>query len=127
MDLSLIKRVLSCLPETSDLTRLFLIQAEALDHAHVPPFPPEFPVLITSLRSIEQAAHLTTILQTIYPSEHPIHWLDGQQTWQMHLADPIPSLAEFPLSCYLPPLPQGTSCEVPPALRCGPFQRGSGL
>ncbi len=113
MDLAIVERALSSLGGSlHDFSRLILIRAEALANAHVPPFPPEFPILITEIRSAEHASHLTTILRAVYPPNHQIYWVDEQQAQPGRLSDPIPSFGQQSLCCYLPPLLPGTSFEA---------------
>ncbi len=69
MDLALIPATLATLDLTS-ASRLVMLEARSLAEAHVPPFPPEFPALLTGVDSPELAAHLRDMLLAVYPPEH---------------------------------------------------------
>ena len=50
--------------------KLILLEAQTLSDAHVPPFPPDMPVLLTGVNSQELSSHLKNVLLTTYPKEH---------------------------------------------------------
>jgi len=52
--------------------RLILLEAQTLASAHVPPYPPDMPVLFVNIDSQELAEHLKTVLLTAYPGDHVV-------------------------------------------------------
>lgn len=90
---------------------------EALESAHVPPFPPGEAALVTSLTSKAELSRVGAVLSTVYPASHlvaAIPWMadDGA----LPMAVPVGELAslsvQHDLSCvYVPPLPKGSSLE----------------
>ncbi|NTU56422.1 MAG: hypothetical protein HGA79_09260, partial [Anaerolineales bacterium] len=57
-------------------SRLILLEARTLSSAHVPPYPPDMPVLLTGVDTSELALHLKTVLLTTYPPDHLVQWVD---------------------------------------------------
>ena len=57
--------------------KLTLLDARTLSGAHVPPFPPDFPALLTNVDSSELAQHLKDLLLTTYPKQHGIYVVVG--------------------------------------------------
>src|SRR3990172_8367164 len=55
---------------------LVLLEARTLSSAHVPPYPPDMPVLFTEVDSHELALHLKSVLLTTYPAEHVVQLVD---------------------------------------------------
>jgi tetrapyrrole methylase family protein/MazG family protein len=96
-----------------------LLEASTLASAHVPPYPPDMPVLLTSIDSRELALHLKTVLLTTYPREHlvlvvePFGSAQGKRGKKKEV-----QLIEFGdgefsegASLYIPALGEGTSFE----------------
>ncbi len=120
MDLELVSRVFDTLrlPPTP---RLVLLDARTLADAHVPPFPSEFPALLTGVDSPELAARIRDVLLTVYPKEHAITLVEGQRSKVAGLGDfqpfdqvqGMPSTFDFrPATCFfIPALTEGTAFE----------------
>ena len=107
MDFSLVTSTLDSLsiPLTS---RLVLLEARTLADAHVPPFPPELPVL---LMDVDAPAHVSMVLQTVYPSSHHIQILIGITVREMSLEDLGTENFDDVVQVFVPPLPEGTAFE----------------
>jgi tetrapyrrole methylase family protein / MazG family protein len=98
--------------------RLVLMDALELSKAHVPPFPPDMPVLVAQIYSRLVAAEVKMTLNTIYPDEHPVHLVHAAGT-ENETIEQIP-LYEIDRSkhiglmtvLYVPPLGEGTSFEA---------------
>ena len=91
--------------------RLILLDARTLAKAHVPPYPPDMPVLLTNVDSHELLLRVQSILLTTYPKEHVIYVVhDGrkkEERIESISGDDIPEATCF----YVPPLGEGTSFE----------------
>lgn len=113
MDFSLLPLIFNTL-RIEPPSRLVLLEARTLAGAHVPPFSPEFPVLLLGVDSPETVEHLQKILLTVYSQEHQIHFVDGPMTEVQRLADF--KLSTFNLqssAClYIPSQPEGTAFET---------------
>ncbi|MFZ5884241.1 MAG: nucleoside triphosphate pyrophosphohydrolase [Chloroflexota bacterium] len=112
MDFALLSSVFDTL-RIPPPSRLILLEAPTLASAHVPPYPPDLPALLTGVDSLELAAHLREVLLTIYPREHEINLVEGQKSKVERLGDL--QLSTFDLShstcMYIPPLAEGTAFE----------------
>lgn len=110
MDFSLVSSVFKTLQITPP-SKLVLLEAGTLANAHVPPYPPDMPVLFTNLDAAEIVSQLKKILLTAYPKSHEVFFVVGGYTeittldvlnWKENSAD----------TClYVPPLGEGTSFE----------------
>jgi tetrapyrrole methylase family protein/MazG family protein len=112
MDLNLVSSVFETLRITPP-SKLTLLEAQTLSSAHVPPFPPDIPALLTGVDSAELALQLKKVLLTVYPKEHEVNWVEGQKLKVASLNDFQPSAFDFQLSTclYIPSLGEGTSFE----------------
>jgi tetrapyrrole methylase family protein/MazG family protein len=112
MDFDLVSQALGSL-NLRDASRLVLLEAGTLADAHVPPFPSEFPVLLTGVDSPELAARVREALLAVYPREHEINIVEGQRSKVANLGDVDFSTFDFRLSTcfYIPALPEGTAFE----------------
>ena len=98
--------------------RLVLMDALELSQLHVPPFPPDMPVMIAQIYSRLVAAEVKLTLNSIYPDEHPVRLVHAAGT-DNELVEQIP-LYEIDRSehiglltlLYVPPLDKGTSLEA---------------
>jgi len=110
MDFSLIASVFETL-RIEPPSRLILLEAQTLLSAHVLPYPPDMPVLLTGVDSSELASHLKTVLLTTYPVDHLVSVLVGGQKKE----ERVVSLDEGQFSdaaCwFIPALGEGTSFE----------------
>ena len=112
MDLSLIASTFETL-RLMPPPKLTLLEAQTLASAHVPPFPPDMPVLLTGVDSVELALQINKVLLAVYPKEHEVNWVAGQYSKGERLNDFQPSTFEFQRSTclYIPSLGEGTSLE----------------
>ena len=90
---------------------LILLDAGTLSHAHVPPYPPDMPVLLINVESQELARHLKNVLLTTYPKEHMVFVVEGSEKKEEKLNDIGAGKASEGFSLYIPPLGEGTSFE----------------
>jgi len=118
MDFSLVAQVFDSLhlPPPSKLT---LLEARTLSSVHVPPFPPDMPVLLIRIESHELALHLKNVLLTTYPNEYVVSILEsGKKKARPELSRREERLGELgegdfseSVCWYIPPLGEGTSFE----------------
>jgi tetrapyrrole methylase family protein/MazG family protein len=91
--------------------KLILLDARTLSTGHVPPYPPDMPVLLTNVNSHDLLLRVQNILLTTYPGEHVIYVADGGRKKEERLetinGDDFSEAAHF----YIPPLGEGTSFE----------------
>ena len=110
MDFNLISSIFTtlCIAPPSKLT---LLEAQTLASAHVPPFPPDMPALLTGIDTSELALQVRTILLTVYPSGHGVFVGDSDKMKEETLGGF--GTGEFsPETClYIPSLGEGTSFE----------------
>lgn len=91
--------------------KLTLLEALTLSSAHVPPYPPDIPVLLVGVESHELALHLRTVLLTAYPKDHMVFLVEGTKIKEERLLD-VGNDDFSESSClYIPPLGEGTSFE----------------
>ena len=92
-------------------SKLVLLEAQTLISAHVPPYPPDAPALLTNVDSYELALQLKNVLLTTYPKEHVVSVVSNENK----KAGKIEELENFDFSkktsLYIPPLSEGTSFE----------------
>ena len=69
MDFTLVAQAFDVL-RIAPPAKLILLEARTLSSAHVPPFPPDVPALLTDIDSRELALHLKNVLLTTYPEGH---------------------------------------------------------
>ncbi|HSB00228.1 MAG TPA: nucleoside triphosphate pyrophosphohydrolase [Anaerolineales bacterium] len=107
MDFSLVAQIFDVLhippPE-----KLILLEARTLASAHVPPYPPDVPALLTDVDSHELALHLKNVLLTTYPKEHVLSMVKAGKKKEVKLHEVG---AEEAFSLYIPALGEGTSFE----------------
>jgi tetrapyrrole methylase family protein/MazG family protein len=103
---------------SSPAPQLTMVDALELARAHVPPFPPGAPALITQLHSSAVAVAVKVAMLTLFPSGHVvslIHVSDGGGLAVEHLAlgDLDMSSLTGALTClFVPPLELGASIEA---------------
>ncbi|MEW6239524.1 MAG: nucleoside triphosphate pyrophosphohydrolase [Chloroflexota bacterium] len=112
MDLSLAASAIETL-RLSPTPRLLLLEARTLASAHVPPYPPDMPVLLTGVDSPELAAHIREVLLTVYPRKHEVSLVVGDRLKVESLVELQPSTFDFRPSTvlYVPALTEGTAFE----------------
>jgi tetrapyrrole methylase family protein/MazG family protein len=94
-----------------------LLDALELSQLHVPPSPPDQPILVSQIYSRLVAAEVKMTLNTIYPDDHPVSLVHAAGTdnefveqiplFEMDRSERIDLLTVL----YVPPLGQGTSFE----------------
>lgn len=110
MDFSLVAKTFDAF-RISPPPRLILIEAQTLSSAHVPPYPPDMPVLFTGVDSERLALHLKTILLTTYPKDHIIQWVSGGKPNQESLSDLSGEYFGEDACWFVSALGEGTSFE----------------
>jgi tetrapyrrole methylase family protein/MazG family protein len=110
MDFSLVTSAFDAL-RISPPPKLILLEAGILSSAHVPPYPPDMPVLFTNIASEAIASQLKTMLLTTYPGEHVVYVVeDGKKKEERLSGFGIGEFSEK--TCmYVPALGEGTSFE----------------
>src|SRR5687768_11624864 len=110
MDFSLISQTFDVL-RIPPPSRLILLEARTLSSAHVPPYPPDMPALLTGIESRELALHLKNILLTTYPREHVIYIVSEEKKIEAKLREFNAGDFSENTSLYIPSLGEGTSFE----------------
>jgi tetrapyrrole methylase family protein / MazG family protein len=110
MDFTLIAKTFDVIG-ISPPQKLTLLDARTLSGAHVPPFPPDIPALLTNVDSGELAQHLKNGLLTTYPKEHVIYVVEGEKKKEKRLEEVDQTSASEITSFYVPALGEGTSFE----------------
>jgi tetrapyrrole methylase family protein/MazG family protein len=126
MDFTLVTSVFETLRLTPP-PNLTLLEAGTLRSAHLPPYPPDCPALLTGVDSRELAEHLRSVLSAIYPENHEIFLLDPkhlntktqshQNTNDRNLV--ALSLGEFVVNRGQDQLFSGSTCLFIPPLEAG--------
>lgn len=98
--------------------RLYLVDALLLSDAHIPPLPPDVPLLVAQIYSRRVAAEVKTTLNAIYPDEHLVYLVhaagtsaENVEALPLYEIDRRPSIGLL-TSLYVPPLEEGTSFEA---------------
>jgi len=91
--------------------KLILLEAPTLLSAHVPPYPPDMPALLTNIDSRELALHLKNVLLTTYPGDHTVQLVNGKEKKKGRLSDFGEDEFTQGFSLYIPALGEGTSFE----------------
>ena len=110
MDFNLIAKTFDML-RVAPPSRLILLEAQTLTSAHVPPYPPDMPVLFTRIASSDLVLQLRTVLLTSYPKEHVIHWVGEEKRKEERLGDINGEMFGDDICLYVPALEEGTSFE----------------
>jgi tetrapyrrole methylase family protein/MazG family protein len=110
MDFTLVTAVFKTL-RISLPSRLVLLEARSLSSAHVPPYPPDMPVLLTGIDASELALHLKVVLLTTYPEEHLVHWVVDGMKKEVRLDEMNGDDVSSTACLYVPALGEGTSFE----------------
>lgn len=109
MDFHLVAQSFNVL-EIMPPSRLILLEAQALASAHVPPYPPDMPALLSNVDSQTLLLRLKQVLLTTYPDDHIIYLVHGEEKKEERLGD-VNGEAAQPCSLYIPALTEGTSFE----------------
>jgi len=110
MDLSLATSVFRTL-RIEPPSKLVLLEAQTLSSAHVPPYPPDMPVLLTGIDSNELALHLKSVLLTTYPKEHLVQWVGEGGVKEERVGELGGEDISTGICLYIPSLGEGTSFE----------------
>lgn len=110
MDFTLVAKTFDVLA-ISPPSRLILLDAQTLSTAHVPPYPPDIPALVTNIDSRELALHLKNVLLTTYPGEHVVFTASDGNKKEERLVDFGNDQLSNIFSLYVPTLGEGTSLE----------------
>lgn len=111
MDFSLVTSTFETL-RIEPPSRLILLEAQTLSSAHVPPYPPDMPVLFTGIDSEELVLQLKSILLTTYPVDHAVCWAGEGRVKEERMGDLMGEEPSSKLCLYVPALGEGTSFEA---------------
>ena len=111
MDFALVSKAFDVL-KIDPPSKLILLEAQTLASAHVPPYPPDMPVLLTNVDSQDMAEHLNRVLLTTYPEEHLLYLVSGDKKKEEKTGQVSRSEFSAPFSLYIPPLEEGSSFEA---------------
>ncbi|RPI92715.1 MAG: nucleoside triphosphate pyrophosphohydrolase [Chloroflexi bacterium] len=111
MDLPLAAQVFDVL-RIAPPSKLMLLEARALASAHVPPYPPDVPALLTNVDSRELALHLKDVLLTTYPKEHVVFVVEGEKKKEEKVETISGDDFSENTCLYVPALGEGTSFEA---------------
>ena len=92
-------------------SKLILLEARTLSSAHVPPYPPDMPVLLTGIDSRELVLHLQKVLLTTYPKEHLVYMVNDGKKKEERIDELDGDDFSTSSSLYIPALSEGTSFE----------------
>jgi tetrapyrrole methylase family protein/MazG family protein len=109
MDFTLVAQTFETL-RLSPPEKLILLEARTLAEAHVPPYPPDMPVLLTNVNSGELASHLKDVLLATYPKDHVVYVVNKEAKSEKKLAE-LDDLFSQGFSLYVPALSEGISFE----------------
>ena len=110
MDLTFVAKIFDALQITPP-SKLTLLDAQALASAHVLPYPPDMPVLLTNVNSPSLALHLKDVLLTSYPKEHAVFVVEDGKKKEERLIEFGNDEVSEEFSLYIPALGEGTSFE----------------
>jgi len=92
--------------------KLILLEAQTLSSAHVPPYPPDMPVLVTNVSSAELTLQLKKMLLTTYPPDYNVIWVESGKTKDERLSELSDDSFGENVCLYVPALGEGTSFEA---------------
>ena len=110
MDFSLVSQTFETL-RLSPPSKLILLEAMTLASSHVPPYPPDMPVLFTNVNSEAIASQLKNVLMTTYSGEHQVFVVTGGNAKGERLNEFGADTFSEKTCLYVPPLGEGTSFE----------------
>jgi tetrapyrrole methylase family protein/MazG family protein len=110
MDFSLVAQIFDAL-RIAPPPKLILLEAQTLSSAHVLPYPPDMPVLLTNVVSRELALQLKKVLLTTYPTEHGVVWVENGKKKDERLSELSSDSFGEGVCLYVPALGEGTSFE----------------
>jgi tetrapyrrole methylase family protein/MazG family protein len=110
MDFSLITQTFETL-HIPPPSKLILLEAWTLTSAHMPPYPPDTPVLLVNVESKELAVHVKEVLLSVYPRDHVVLVVDAGKKKEESLGE-LENFHSSGAGCwFVPPLGEGTSFE----------------
>lgn len=92
-------------------SKLILLEAQTLASVHVPPYPPDLPVLLTDIESLDLALHLKKVLLTTYQKAHTVFLVNGESKSESMIEELDNFDFSEATSLYIPSLGEGTSFE----------------
>src|SRR5688500_7425783 len=110
MDFTLVGKTFDVLGISAP-TKLILLDAQTISSAHVPPYPPDVPVLFVNIDTPELAVQLKNVLLTTYPKEHVSFVVREGKKKEETLSDFGSDKLSEGSSLYVPELGEGTSFE----------------
>lgn len=111
MDFFLVKSAFDALG-VEPPARLALLEARSLRTAHVPPTPPDIPVLLTAIDSSELAGIMQSILRAGYPGDFLVHLIQGTAVRSTPISGLLEEAGWDARTClYVPARSEGTSFE----------------
>jgi tetrapyrrole methylase family protein / MazG family protein len=110
MDFTLVGKTFDVLGISAP-AKLILLDAQTISSAHVPPYPPDVPVLFVNIDTPELAVQLKNVLLTTYPKEHLIFVVREGKKKEETLSDFGSDKLSEGSSLYVPELGEGTSFE----------------
>jgi len=110
MDFHLISSVFETL-RLAPPPKLILLEAQTVASAHVPPYPPDMPALITNVDSLEITLQVKKVLLTIYPAEHNALLVEGGKRKEERLGELSGDTFGEKVCLCVPALGEGTSFE----------------
>jgi len=93
-------------------SRLILLEAQTLSSAHVPPCPPDMPVLFTGINSSELALQVKIVLLTTYPADHLVQWVSEGKVKEESVGEINGDGLSAGSCLYIPPLTEWMSFEA---------------
>lgn len=93
-------------------SKLVLLEAQTLASAHVPPYPPDMPVLFMGVDSQELAEQVKNMLLTTYPKEHGVQLVDDGKGKDERLGELRVESFGKDVCWYVSALGEGTSFEA---------------
>ncbi len=98
--------------------RLVLLDALEIGRRHTPGFPPDMPVLVTQIYNQMSAAMVKSVLDAVYPDQHPVRLVHAAGTTSQQVEDlPLYAIDRSPhlglmTALFIPPLGEDTSLEA---------------
>lgn len=101
-------------------SKLTLLNGAEFTLRHYPPTPPDLDTLIVEIDSRELLEQVKVVLRAVYPAEHAVKVVESfdaargkNKKWEGEkLGDLAVGNDSFPLSLFIPALPEGTSFEA---------------
>ena len=111
MDLSLVTSAFDAL-RIDPPSKLVLLEARTLHSAHVPPTPPDCPILLMGIDSAELAAQMKTMLLAVYPEAHLVFLVADGKMKEEKLGEFGEDEFSESTCLYIPALSDGVGFEA---------------